>query len=328
MQATRAVSFLSVFVLGVSVAAAGGSDRAQTLAIIGDAPYGADQIGDFPTLLADIDADADVTSLVHVGDIKSGSSVCDTPYFDFIREQLDTLRMPVVLTLGDNEWTDCHRSRAGKFDPLDRLAELRSIFYPFAGVTRGARPTLVVSQAWFPRFREFPENQLWARSRVVYSAVHVVGSENGLRPWFADDTTDDLEDDPVRREAEVDRRTDAGLHWLVQTFVSAHLLRAKAVVIFMHADTFMGTTNGFVGTVQLLADLAADFGKPVLLVQGDSHTWVVDRPLENGSEAYGIERKVPNLTRIVVEGATTGEWLKLRVDPRDPAVFSWQRVMR
>jgi hypothetical protein len=34
-----------------------------------------------------------------------------------------------------------------------------------------------------------------------------------------------------------------------------------------------------------------------------------------------------NLTRIVVEGATVGEWLRLTVDPRTPEIFSWERVL-
>jgi hypothetical protein len=34
-----------------------------------------------------------------------------------------------------------------------------------------------------------------------------------------------------------------------------------------------------------------------------------------------------NLTRIVVEGGTVGEWLRLTVDPRTPEIFSWERVL-
>ena len=37
---------------------------------------------------------------------------------------------------------------------------------------------------------------------------------------------------------------------------------------------------------------------------------------------------VPNVTRIVVEGSDLGrrEWLAVSVDPRSPAVFSWEKV--
>jgi hypothetical protein len=41
---------------------------------------------------------------------------------------------------------------------------------------------------------------------------------------------------------------------------------------------------------------------------------------------------VPNLTRIVVQGALTADgnnprkWLRLTIDPRAPGVFSWENV--
>ncbi len=325
----KALLATTTFLLAVfSGAAEAAADGGTTIAVIGDAPYGEDQIGDFAVLLSEIDDDSDVSALVHVGDIKNGSSPCTTELFYKVFDDLNNIGMPVVLTLGDNEWTDCHRSKAGKFDPLERLAELRDIFFSAPGITLGGVPRLVFSQAWNPRFRDYPENQLWLRSNVVFSAVHIVGSENGLRPWFVDDTEDDLEDEPERREAEVFAREHAGLHWIVKTFITAWLTRAEAVVVFMHADTFRSTTNGFEASIQLLADLSADFGKPVLVIQGDSHTWVVDKPLENGSDAYGITRPVPNLTRIVVEGATTKEWLKLNINPDEPGVFSWERMIR
>lgn len=54
----------------------------------------------------------------------------------------------------------------------------------------------------------------------------------------------------------------------------------------------------------------------MLLVQGDTHDFLVDTPLAGA----------PNLTRIVVEGETASEWLRLTVNPRDARVFSWQRI--
>jgi len=41
-----------------------------------------------------------------------------------------------------------------------------------------------------------------------------------------------------------------------------------------------------------------------------------------------VTTAAPNLTRIVVEGETASEWLRLTVDPRSPQVFSWQRETR
>ena len=49
-----------------------------------------------------------------------------------------------------------------------------------------------------------------------------------------------------------------------------------------------------------------------------THDDVVDQP-------FG---EAENLTRIVVEGETIAEWLRLHIDPRAPQVFSWERVFR
>ena len=52
---------------------------------------------------------------------------------------------------------------------------------------------------------------------------------------------------------------------------------------------------------------------------------IQDRPFENGNEAYEITEPVANVTRIVVEGETVSEWLKLSVDPTGTELFSWER---
>lgn len=60
----------------------------------------------------------------------------------------------------------------------------------------------------------------------------------------------------------------------------------------------------------------AAFDGEVLLLQGDPHTFVADNPL-------GLD----NFTRIVVNGETLPfEYLRLTIDPREEALFSWERV--
>jgi hypothetical protein len=41
---------------------------------------------------------------------------------------------------------------------------------------------------------------------------------------------------------------------------------------------------------------------------------------------HGVDFPVPNLTRLVVEGATTSEYLRLTLDPKASEPFSWERV--
>jgi hypothetical protein len=281
-----------------------------TLAVIGDTPYGPEQVTRLPVLIARINAEPKVRTVVHVGDIKNGSTVCSDAYFSFIRGAFETFEDPVVYTPGDNEWTDCHRANNGGYLPTERLAALRRTF--FSGDRPGRRELRQETQA----DEGFPENALWTESRVVFATIHAVGSNNGLAPWFGAAET------PAQREerlAEVAARTAAGLSWIDVAFDRAEASGAAGVALFMQADTYTGSAAqqpGFDAIRARIAHRAAAFGRPVLLVQGDSHRYLVDTPIA----------AAPNLTRVVVEGETVDEHLLLHVDPRAAGVFSWTRV--
>jgi len=98
----------------------------------------------------------------------------------------------------------------------------------------------------------------------------------------------------------------------------------------MQADMWEGAaTDGFSATIQKIAAKTLDFGKPVLLLQGDSHLFNVDNPLATGDLAHGVSTPVPNLTRVVVQGSNIfprSEYLRLHVDPKATPPFSWTRV--
>jgi hypothetical protein len=308
------------------------------LAIIGDTPYGAVQIQDFPSLLADIAADTRISEVVHLGDIKNGSSRCDDGYFAQIFAGFSTLEIPLVYTPGDNEWTDCHRANNGAYDPLERLAALRQLFFPVPGLALGGGFKQVYSQSSSSGFEKFVENQIWYEAGVAFGAVHVVGSNDSKVAWYTDDTTGTKVDDPARRDAERAERNAATLAWLDKLFAIAAEQSAAGVAILMQADMFDAFSvannvplDGFDNIVQRIATLAKAFGKPVLLLEGDSHVFVQDTPLASGNPLHGVTLAVPNLTRIVVQGSTTTprtEWLRLHVDPAAPAVFSWERNAR
>ena len=89
--------------------------------------------------------------------------------------------------------------------------------------------------------------------------------------------------------------------------------------------------NAYDPFVQKLADLSVAFGRPVLLINGDSHLYGADQPLADPASATGVvhhTQAVPNLTRITVQGSTNtpNEWLKLTIDPSTKSVFSWSNV--
>ena len=289
-----------------------GSKNPLSIAVIGDTPYGEEQIAAFPELVDDVNADPKVRLVLHLGDVKSGSSRCSDERFQTSLRLYETFKDPLVLTPGDNEWTDCHRAAAGGYLPTERLAAVRETFYPQPGRTLGGRPMRVLTQADEPGFEAFVENQLWMRSQVVFSAVHVVGSRNDLAPWFGSAETEQQREP---RLEEYRTRLAADLAWLDRTFATARREGAEGVVIAMQADTFARPPEGFEEIIERIEDRARQFGGPVLLLQGDTHTYKVDRPLTGA----------PNVTRIVVEGETADEWLRLRIDPRADELFSWER---
>lgn len=309
-------------VLGALLLPAAAQAAPKTVAIFGDTPYGATQVANFPKDIDDLNADPDVDWVVHVGDIKSGSTQCTDAYFAQIRAQFDRLQDPLVYTPGDNEWTDCHRPNNGAYDPLERLRKIREVFFDRPYRTLG-RSRAIIDQS----SRGLPENKLWAEKRVVLSALHVVGSNDSLVPW-----TGQVAPTPAQ-QAEHDARLRGNLAWLKTTFAAARVTNARAVVLAMQADTWdafaiaAGQTTAFVPLVEALAREARAFKKPVLLVQGDSHVYKEDAPLATVQPAYPNAVTAPNVKRIVVQGSTNlpREWLKLSLSGTG-APLTWQRV--
>src|SRR5450830_2006779 len=111
--ATLAVSSASASDRGAHDDGPEGHADAFTFAVIGDIPYGAAQIANFPHVIQQINADPTVQLVDHLGDIKSGSTVCSDEYFAQVKAQFDTFVDPLVYTVGDNEWRSEER-RVGK----------------------------------------------------------------------------------------------------------------------------------------------------------------------------------------------------------------------
>jgi hypothetical protein len=129
------------------------------------------------------------------------------------------------------------------------------------------------------------------------------------------------------------------MRWLQSTFETAQENHARAVVIILQADMWdpEAIAAGGAGLdkytpfVQELADLTVNFGRPVLLLNGDTHVYFEDQPLANPASNTGVihhTQPVPNLTRIVVQGSTTApsEWLRLTIDTRKQQPFTWTNV--
>jgi len=291
-----------------------------SFALIGDVPYGVaagEHYQPYENLANELNEDNHVKWVLHAGDIKSGGTECSDELFEDRLYRFNKIDKPVVLTPGDNEWTDCHRVNAGEYQPLERLEKLRKVFYPAPGITLGGKTMQVTTQASNPQFIEFPENVMWEKNNVLFSAIHIVGSNNGLKAF-------DKNSSVIRTAAddeEVSRRETAALAWLEETFSRATRNNSPGIFIMIHANPGLEKTTanryGFEPFLNTLENHTRAYGKPVVLAHGDSHYFRVDKPSINGY--------LKNLTRVETFGSKNVHWIKVKVKPESDNVFNFQQ---
>jgi hypothetical protein len=347
------------------------ANRASTLAVYGDAPYGTTptdtvEFDATPAFIDSINADPDVSLVMHVGDIHSGKQYCTAAYDQVVYDLWTHLQDPLVYTPGDNEWTDCNKKAEGggaynattgqidyvldasgapvdyaSGDPVANLDLVRSTFFSKPGITLGA-PRVVVSQRFlFDRTHrsdaKYVENVMFDQSRVLVVTINLPGgSNNDQDVWYG------APSESAAQTQERTERTGAGLRWLDLAFGAAKLLRSKGVLIMLQADMWdpekgAAHQSGYEAFVSSIAQHTAAFGGPVLLLNGDSHVYLSDNPLAASDPLNYMHPgyDVANFHRIVVHGSTLPlEWLKLRIDPKANAPassnafgpFSWSEV--
>ncbi len=316
---TRLPVFLTLLLIcftGCSSSSKIGQEAANgfSFALIGDMPYDPQDDVKFERLQAAINADASLAWVLHAGDIKTGGSSCSNEYLEVRLEIMQQFAHPVIYTPGDNEWTDCHRETAGQYQPRERLAKLRSLFFSNPGTSLGKRTIAITSQASNQQFAEFPENTRWVRDGVVFAALHLVGSMNGMRPFPGRSAEDDHE---------AERRMNAALAWLQAAFDEADRLNSPGIFLMLHANPgFETRTSGpFTSFLDALETGTLKFGKPVILAHGDSHYFRIDKPL------MGItsKRRIEHFTRLETFGARDVHWIRVNVHPNSEQVFHVQQ---
>jgi hypothetical protein len=250
-----------------------------------------------------------------VGDIKSGSTQCSDEEFARQLEHFQRFAGAVVYTPGDNEWTDCHRTSNGGYDPLERLASLRRVFFAGPGSLGQVPLALERQPQLMPAFARYVENQRWLHQGVGFATVHIVGSNNALESRSA------------QAAAEFFERDQANIAWIKAAFDWAQAQRARALVLAFQADVFETRSayedfpgwSGFKRSIEdTLLPLAAQWGKPVLVIHGDSHQFRLDQPF--------ALRKAPlrNVTRLIVPGAS--DVRAVRVEVRASGQFAFELI--
>jgi hypothetical protein len=316
-------SFFAAVCLGAAILPAqaqqANGPNAFEFVAIGDIPYKIPD--DYPRvdrLIAIINAMKPAFTL-HLGDIKSGSSPCSDEVFRKAFDQIQTIESPVVYTIGDNEWTDCHRKDAGGFDPRERLAKVREMFFADPANSLGKTKMPVESQGLtMPEFKTYVENTRFVKNGVMFVGVHIPGSNNGFEAQ-----------DAAAAATEFAARNKANLAWINASFKLAQERNAKALVMFIQAsfdeerlpNKSLPRQSGYLGTLSAIEAGMKDFAKPMLLLHGDEHEFVVS-PLLN---ARG--KSIQGVNRVMGWGETYVRGVKITVDPDTAHIFGFSTVM-
>lgn len=292
-----------------------------SFAVLGDAPYYLWEGLQFRLVLADIDAH-DLSWVVHVGDIFWRP--CTDELYRRSLARFEGLRHPVVYTPGDNEWTDCWEAASGGLAPLERLGRIREIFFADPTRSLGGRRMPLVSQGRSqgrsgaaPELTDFVENVRWQSEGMVLATVNLPGSRNALEPFPLRTAADD---------AAAVRRTEAAAAWVRETFAAAEAAGASAVILAFHASpgfeqgpekTYRRAYEPF---LTALEEEAERFGRPVLLVHGDDHDFLVDHPLVRRTTG----RRLETVTRMQVPGSPRVGWVRVVVTPGAEPSFEFE----
>ncbi len=288
-----------------------------SFAVLGDAPYYAWEEAQFNVVLADMDH-TDLRFILHVGDIFWAP--CSDDHYRKLLGTMNARRHPLIYTPGDNEWSDCWGRNEGRYRPLERLDTLREIFFGDPERSLGPDPIPLDTQGNDAEFGDFVENARWTQDGVVLATLHMAGSRNAGEKFPGRTEADDLA---------ARRRTEAAIAWMRETFAAADTQDARAVVLAFHmnpgfaapvTDPYRMAYDPF---ILALEELAEAFGKPVLMVHGDDHEYVVDRPLARRTTGRTIE----NLTRMQVPGSPQVGWVRVFVTDAAVPEFSFREYV-
>jgi hypothetical protein len=295
------------------------------VALLGDMPYGAAREAPYQRLIDDVNSFRPQL-VAHIGDTKSGSTVCDDAHYTKTLGFFNNFYSPVIYSVGDNEWTDCLRANNGRFDPVGRLKLVRSTYF-FNNFSLGRLSVELTRQS-----DAYPENAMWIRDPAVFLSVHMTGSNNNLEYKSAQGAANPFYDN----DEEFKARNAANLAWLHAGFKAARDNHALGLVILTQANVFESfmttgtgsTHSGFADFVKALRDETRKFDGEVYMVSGDSHYMRIDKPLtatypgcesDTGdckaiatpSESPGD--RVLNFTRVEVPGDGDVHWVLCHV---------------
>lgn len=282
---------------------------------LGDMPYS--QPADFPRferLITAINTQKPDFS-IFIGDTKSGNTPCSNEHVEKMTAYFNRFKAPLIYSIGDNEWTDCHRPLAGAYDPLERLDHIRSTQFSTNKSFGKVNLKLQRQADLMPQFSSYVENSMWTKSGFLFVSVHIPGSNNNLG-----------RDEASNQEYAL--RNKANLAWMNQAFQLAKDKKYLGIIFAFQADIFFSpelassASSGFKDTIALLEEQSEKLPIPILLIHGDSHQLKIDQPLRNKQK-----KLIENVYRLEVMGEDQVQAVEILVDSRKSSPFSFRPLI-
>lgn len=240
----------------------------------GDVPYGSSEIPILMQEMADHNLYSPSEFLVHVGDIKSGSSACEESIYSEVADILKTASVPVYIVPGDNEYNDCS-------NPAQAWQWWTQYFMNFEDNFCGTPPTEHQSAQ--------PENHAFVIKGVLMIGINLVGGR-------------------IQSQNEWNTRMQNDADWVDHQFQTKGS-QVRAAVVYCQAGPNNSNRDLFFNQFR---QSAVTFGKPILLLHGDGHSWKYDQPFPE-----------QNIYRIQVNmgGLEDPVQLTVNLDPVNPFAY-------
>lgn len=326
---SAALAALMAGIAGCGSSDNSGSKDTYKVALWGDQFYAADADlkAQMKTAMIDSINGDDVEFTLFAGDTKSGSVACtDYAIGQEVIDVFNRFNAPTIYTLGDNEWTDCHRTNNGSYDPIERLDYLRKTFFATT-MSQGTKPIELQRQGTLGG--AYSENSLFTQDGVTFASLHVIGSDNNhvgdLAACAAATNSLRTEADCAAAEAEYQARNAKNIQWLNAAFDEAEAQESLGIMILIQANPKfenLDPENGFADFINTLRTRSETFNGQVALVHGDSHTFQVTMPMKN---AQGL--LMDNFIRTEVFGSSTSNWVEATIDLKSKNIFSFKPVI-
>jgi hypothetical protein len=152
-----------------------------------------------------------------------GPEPCTDERYKDVYESFQSVKHPLILTPGDNDWTDCVHLQVRKVDALQLLSKVRTMFFP-EGRSLGQRAIAVQSQKADPAHDKFVENLRWSMGGVTFATIHIVGSNDNYG------RTPEMDAEHVERKA-------ANIAWMKEAFARAKADNSRGLVLMIQSQS-------------------------------------------------------------------------------------------